>query len=418
MSHKKARLIYSILLTMSFVMASHGNTELFSSYDPPKNLGSKVNSPKNDFAPAVSPDGSFLIFNSNRNGKYQDLFISHQKDGSWSDPEPMVQLNSPFNDETPFLSADGTILLFSSDRDGSIEMPRNDRNQIKVSFDLYWSKKVNGEWSPPEPVPGDVNTEYHEKTPSLSKDGMTLYYSTWLFGDMNKTAMIQAEFRNGKFIHPRPMPAPFNSGYQDLALIPAEDLDGFFFASLRPDSLGKFDIYFVSYKNGAFGKPQNLGPKINSADNEIFLSRADQRYYICSDREGGSGQFDLYSSYVFAKNEIFETRAIHFDFNEAVIQKESYPYLDALSRFLKEHGDTAIEIIGHTDLHGSDEYNKQLSLKRAEAVKNYLAGKGLDAKRFAISGAGKTHPVVNQIGKGFDELNRRTEFRIIKKKKE
>jgi outer membrane protein OmpA-like peptidoglycan-associated protein len=413
-------LLKRLLVSISFIAYIspfiHLNAQTFSSYEPPKNLGPTVNSPKNDFAPAVSPDGSFMIFNSNRNGKYQDLYICYLKDGKWSDPEPLTQVNSPYNDETPFLSADGTILLFSSDRDGSIEMPKNNLNQVKVSFDLYWSKRVNGEWTAPEPLPGDVNTEYHEKTPSLSRDGKTLYYCTWIFGDMNRTSMVKAEYRNGRFVNPKPLPAPFNSGYQDLALIPAEDLNGFFFASNRPDSIGKFDIYFVSFANGKFGTPLNLGDRVNSKENEIYLSRADQQYYICSDRPGGSGLFDLYSSFVFTREAAFETRAIHFDFDEAVIREESYPYLDALYQFLKEHGDTMIEIIGHTDLHGTDDYNTQLSRKRAEAVKNYLSGKGLDPKRFTIIGAGKSQPVVNQTGKGFDELNRRTEFRIQKNK--
>ncbi|HOT47048.1 MAG TPA: OmpA family protein [Spirochaetota bacterium] len=402
-------------LIASLALGIQLSAQTFSSYEPPKNIGAPVNSSKNDFAPAISPDGSYMIFNSNRYGKYQDLYIAHLKDGIWSEPEPMTKLNSPYNDETPFLSADGTVLLFSSDRDGSIEMPKDDRNQIRVSFDLYWSKRVDGEWTAPEPLPGDVNTQYHEKTPSLSRDGKTLYYCTWLFGDMNRTALVQAEYRNGGFVNPKPLPPPFNTGHQDLALVPAEDLKGFFFASNRPDSIGMFDIYFVSYRNGKFGTPQNLGEKVNSRENEIFLSRADQRYYICSDRGGGLGQFDLYSSFVFTKEAAFETRAIHFDFDEAVIRKESYPYLDALSQFLKEHGDARIEIIGHTDLHGTDDYNNRLSLKRAEAVKNYLAARGLDPKRFTISGAGKSQPVVNQTGKGFDELNRRTEFRIMKK---
>ncbi len=415
MSLQKSSLFITILLScIFFYTALHPQT--FSVSEAPKNLKEPVNSRKNDFAPTVSPDGSFMIFNSNRNGAYQDLFISHFKDGAWSDPEPLTGINSPYNDETPFLSADGTILIFSSDRDGSIEMPKNDLNQIRVSFDLYWSKRANGEWSAPEPIPGRVNTMYHEKTPSLSRDGKTLYYCTWHFGDMKKTAMMNASYRDGKFSDPGQLPAPFNAGYPDVALIPAEDLNGFFFSSSRPDSLGMFDLYFVSYKDGVFGKPINLGGKVNSASNELYLSRADQRYFICSDREGGTGLFDLYSSFVFTKEASFETRAIHFDFDKAVIWKESYPYLDALSQFLKEHGDADIEIIGHTDLHGTDDYNNRLSQKRAEAVKEYLAGRGLDPKRMKIFGAGKSRPVVNQIGKGFDELNRRTEFKILKKK--
>ncbi|OHD62875.1 MAG: hypothetical protein A2176_06980 [Spirochaetes bacterium RBG_13_51_14] len=394
----------------------HLYSQTFSISQPPKNLGAPVNSSRNDFAPTVSPDGSFMIFNSNRNGAYQDLFISYARDGAWSEPEPLSRLNSPFNDETPFLSADGTVLLFSSDRDGSIEMPRDNRNQIKVSFDLYWSKRVNGGWSAPEPLPGRVNTMYHEKTPSLSRDGKTLYYCMWHFGDMEKSVVLCGEYRNRKFINIKPMPAPFNTGYRDVALIPAEDLGGFIFASNRPDSIGMFDIYFVSYKDGAFGAPVNLGDKVNSKENEIYLTRADQRYFICSNREGGKGLFDLYSSLVFNKDANFETRAIHFDFDKAEIQKESYPYLEALAKFLKEHGERTIGIVGHTDLHGSVEYNDRLSLKRAEAVKNYLAEKGLDSKRIKIFGAGKSQPVVDQVGSGFDELNRRTEFRILKNK--
>ena len=415
MSLQKSTILIAIIFSCT-VLTLGLYSQTFSVSEPPKNLKEPVNSHKNDFAPTVSPDGSFMIFNSNRNGAYQDLFISYFKEGVWSEPEPLTGINSPYNDETPFLSVDGSILLFSSDRDGSIEMPKNNLNQIRVSFDLYWSKRVNGEWSAPEPLPGRVNTMYHEKTPSLSRDGKTLYYSMWQFGDMKKTAMMKAEIIDGEFGNPKPMPAPFNSGYPDVALIPAEDLNGFFFASSRPDSKGMFDLYFVSFKNGAFGKPINLGDKVNSASNELYLSRADQRYFICSDREGGTGLFDLYSSFVFTQEASFETRAIHFDFDKAVIWNESYPYLDALAAFLKDHGDADIEIIGHTDLHGTDEYNNRLSQKRAEAVKEYLAGRGLDPKRMKIFGAGKTRPIVNQIGKGYDELNRRTEFKILKNK--
>jgi len=390
----------------------------FSVSEAPKNLGPPVNGPQNDFAPAVSPDGSFMIFNSNRNGRYQDLFITRLVNGAWTRPEPLERVNSPYNDETPFLSADGSVLLFSSDRDGSIEMPTDRRNRVRVSFDLYWSKRTADGWSAPKPLPGDVNTMYHERTPSLSRDGKTLYFCRWHFGDMRKTLLMSAGYRDGGFVNARPMPAPFNTGHQDVALIPAEDLGGFFFSSNRPGGFGMFDIYFISYKNGAFEKPVNLGPMINSSANELYLARADQRYFICSNRTGGQGRFDIYSSFIFSREEPrFETRAIHFDFDKALIREESYPYLDALSKFLKEHGSADVEITGHTDLHGTDEYNNRLSLQRAEAVKSYLTRKGLDSNRISIFGAGKSRPVVDKVGAGFDELNRRTEFKILKDKK-
>jgi outer membrane protein OmpA-like peptidoglycan-associated protein len=387
----------------------------FSVSEPPKNLGPPVNGPRNDFAPAVSPDGSFMIFNSNRNGRYQDLFVTRLVNGKWTNPEPLEAVNSPYNDETPFLSSDGSVLLFSSDRDGSIEMPPDSRNRVRISFDIYWSKRTENGWSAPAPLPGDVNTMHHERTPSLSRDGKTLYFCRWHFGGMEKTRLMSAEFKDGRFVNARPMPAPFNTGSKDVALIPAEDLGGFFFSSNRPGGLGMFDIYFVSYRNGAFGEPVNLGPMVNSSANELYLARADQRYFICSNRSGGQGRFDIYSSFIFSKEEPrFETRAIHFDFDKAVIREESYPYLDALFKFLKGHGNAEVEITGHTDLHGTGEYNNRLSLQRAEAVKSYLTRRGLDPNRIKIFGAGKSRPVVNRVGTGFDELNRRTEFRISK----
>jgi len=403
------------ITSMMCLLASTAHSGKFTVSETPKNMGKQVNSAANDFAPAVSPDGSYMIFNSNRNGKFQDLFISYFRDGSWSAPEPLDILNSPFNDETPFISSDGRFLVFASDRDGSMELRGSEPGQVMVSFDIYWSENLNGRWTPPEPMPGQVNTAHHERTPSITPDGR-LYFTRWLFGDSSRTVLLEAENVDGNFVNPRPMAGPFNTGYRDVGLIPARDLKGFFFASNRADSRGMFDLYFVSFENGTYGEPVNLGDKINSTANEMYLTRADQRYFISSNRDGGIGLFDLYSAFVFAKEANFETRAIHFDYDRADIKKESHPYLDALAAFLKENGDIRLEIVGHTDLHGTDEYNNKLSLERAESVKKYLAEKGLDAERFKTAGAGKTQPVVRQTGKGFDELNRRTEFRIIKDK--
>lgn len=383
----------------------------FSVSEPPKNLGAPVNSSYNDFAPTLSPDGSYMIFNSNRGGRYQDLYITHLRDGKWSEPEPLAEVNSPYNDETPFLSQDGNTLIFSSDRDGSVEMPRNEKNQVRVSFDLYKSSRVNGAWTRPVPLAGDINTEHHEKSPSLSADGKTLYFNMWPFGDINRSILVQAELRDGKFVNRRLLPAPFNQGYREFSLIPAEDLGGFFFSSNRPENIGALNLYFVSYAGGKFGKPENLGAKINSAKADLYLSRVDQRYYISSTREGGN--FDIYSSVVFTPGAGFQTRAIHFDYDKAVIKQESSAYLKALSGYLKDNPKIKLEIIGHTDLHGTADYNRQLSLRRAQAVKDYLVRQDLESKRFTVSGAGASRPVKEATGPGIDELNRRTEFKII-----
>ncbi|MBN1501318.1 MAG: OmpA family protein [Spirochaetes bacterium] len=412
--HLQASVLIIILTCLVFSNKLFSNT--FEVSDTPKNLKTPINSKVNDFAPTFSADGKIMIFNSNRNGKYQDLFISYNTNGKWSTPAPIMELNSPYNDETPFITYDGNLMVifFSSDRDGSIETPADEQGQHKVSFDIYFSIFENQKWSTPQPVPGEVNTVNHEKYPSLSKDNKTLYYSTWEFGKGNKeNLLVQATYSEEGFINRKALPEPFNKGYLDYALFPAEDLGGFFVSSTGPDSIGGFDLYFVPYKNGKFGKKENLGKIINSKGSEISLTRIEQQYFFCSMREDSLGEFDIYSSFIF-QDENFETRAILFDYNSDVIKEESFDYLNALSKYLSNNPKINLEIIGHTDLHGSDEFNLDLSKRRAESVKNYLVSKGINASRLTLKGAGKKYPVINEIGEGYDEFNRRTEFKIKK----
>ena len=154
----------------------------------------------------------------------------------------------------------------------------------------------------------------------------------------------------------------------------------------------------------------NLGEKINSKNNEAFLSRVDQRFFISSNREGGKGGFDIYSTFIFRGDQNFESRAIFFDFNSQKIKDESYPYLNALAKFLQKKPKKKLRIIGHTDIHGSEKFNQKLSEKRADSVKEYLIKKGISKSRLTTTGKGKRTPIVNKTGPEYDRQNRRTEF--------
>lgn len=88
-------------------------------YAPPENLGAAINSPGHDTTPYISPDESYLIFASTRQGGSgdQDLYISYRRDGVWTKAENMgSQINSPGRDYCPLVSPDGKYLFFSSDR--------------------------------------------------------------------------------------------------------------------------------------------------------------------------------------------------------------------------------------------------------------------------------------------------------------
>lgn len=82
--------------------------------------------------------------------------------------------------------------------------------------------------------------------------------------------------------------------------------------------------------------------------------------------------------------------AIHFAFDSDVVDTEKYATeLSTIVATLKEFSDTNVTITGYTDHHGPNPYNDKLSLRRAEAVKSYLVGQGINAARLSTSGAGK-----------------------------
>ncbi len=82
-----------------------------------------------------------------------------------------------------------------------------------------------------------------------------------------------------------------------------------------------------------------------------------------------------------------------FDFDKAVLRSEGMAKLDDVTGKLKGMKLEVIIAVGHTDRIGSDKYNQKLSEKRAEAVKAYLVGKGVDANRVYTEGKGEKQPV-------------------------
>lgn len=467
----------------------------------------RINTRANEFAPSLTAQGDTLVFSSKRNGaRFPDIYIAQRRNGQWENPRKLDPLNSSYADESPFITPDGGMIFFASDRDGSLESPPNARGQIRVSYDLYYSVKRDGRWSAPERLPGEVNTVQHEKAPALDAKTHTLYYVQWPFGRFRSSRIMQAEYREGRFTTPRPLPSSINSGCMETAPRPAPDGSGLYFSSRRPGGYGNWDIYFTRRENGKFSPPINQGEPYNSAAGDLFLSPVSGGFAFASDRPGGRGQYDIY----FRKTPVGEGRllfrvvnaeterplrpaveistaiargdgtsmksaiikqgdeegrfvvhfnrsvrtitvdvrhpgylpyhkkigkigeiagetiirliplrkdggfvlqSLHFDFDSARLRYMDNEYLDSLVNYLKRNPRLRFSIIGHTDLHGSHEYNDRLSLERARAVRDYLIKRGLRGGRFQIRGAGKRQPRHQRIGSPFDEQNRRTEFK-------
>jgi outer membrane protein OmpA-like peptidoglycan-associated protein len=105
-------------------------------------------------------------------------------------------------------------------------------------------------------------------------------------------------------------------------------------------------------------------------------------------------------------------QGINFKFNSAEITRKSFPVLDRAAKVLTDYPDVRIEIQGHTDNKGNPEYNKDLSQRRAESVKNYFIGKGIDQSRLTAVGYGMEMPIAdNKTGRGRAK-NRRVEFKL------
>lgn len=121
---------------------------------------------------------------------------------------------------------------------------------------------------------------------------------------------------------------------------------------------------------------------------------------------------------VVATGARFVLQGIKFDFDQATIRPESYSILDNIAKLLKENPGTIVEIQGYTDNSGSFTHNQQLSLKRAQAVLNYLVEKhGIESSRLFAQGYGELNPIAPNETRAGRIMNRRVEFLVVGERK-
>lgn len=108
-------------------------------------------------------------------------------------------------------------------------------------------------------------------------------------------------------------------------------------------------------------------------------------------------------------------RGIFFDFGKDTIRKQSAKTLDEAARIFNDYPELRVEISGHTDNVGDAEYNKELSRRRAEAVKRFLVERKVKAERITTRGAGPDEPIADNAKPVGRAKNRRIEFKIAVK---
>lgn len=168
-------------------------------------------------------------------------------------------------------------------------------------LDIY---QVNAEGGTPIPISGDVNSIRHEGPITLSKDGKTMYFTRNNYLN-NKNGKKDEEGINHLKIYSATLEGnswmnieelPFNNNNYSVGH-PSLTTDGMtmYYASDAPGGVGGSDLYKVKVTNGSFGTPENLGARINTPGNEFFPFLAeDGRLYFSSDGHKGYGLLDVF----------------------------------------------------------------------------------------------------------------------------
>lgn len=157
------------------------------------------------------------------------------------------------------------------------------------------------------------------------------------------------------------------------------------------------------------GFQQDDGCPDNDNDSDTLVDVQDQ----CPNEIGpvdNQGCPRRYVGVVVASDRIRINQTIYFDFNRATIQPRSFPILNTVADVLRDFPTITVEIQGHTDSRGNDEYNMNLSNERAAAVRAYLTGRGTAPERMTSRGYGETRPIESNTTTAGRAANRRVEF--------
>lgn len=103
---------------------------------------------------------------------------------------------------------------------------------------------------------------------------------------------------------------------------------------------------------------------------------------------------------------------ITFNIDQDAVKPGFYSVLNSVALVLRKYNQTLVDVYGHTDSTGSDQHNFDLSQRRALSVANYLAGQGVDQRRFAVTGFGKTRPIASNGTEQGRAQNRRVEIQL------
>lgn len=201
----------------------------------PVNIGPTLNTDFHDACNGLSPDGKEMYITCETHKG--DIFKSTQNaNGSWSKPQKMKLINSIYDEASIAFSGDGKLIMFSSNRPGGMG-----------KLDLYYcTKDKKGNWSSPQNAGNILNTEYDEDSPFLDQEGKTLFFSSAGFNTMGGYDIFKSTFKDGKWTAPVNLGYPINTTDDDIYYVQSSDGQRGYYASIREGGFGEKDLYIVS----------------------------------------------------------------------------------------------------------------------------------------------------------------------------
>ncbi|ANQ48724.1 OmpA family protein [Flammeovirga sp. MY04] len=419
----------------------------------------ELNTKFNEGTCSISADGSFIIFTSCESTRELpgygscDLFMARKVGDQWLKPRNLgPNINSRDWESQPSLSADGRVLYFVSDRQGG--MGKKD----------IWVSELgpNGQWMPAKNLGDQINTTEDDISPFIHANGKTLYFSSKGHLGYGGLDIFKSEKEGiNRWSKVENIGYPVNDHTDQVALIVGADGTKGYFSKEEIQEDGSRNSHLVSIDIPKDAQPLTVSGYLEGvvydaitkkplkAELELkLLETKKTESTLLSDEKSGKylivlNQNEEYALYVSRPGYLFQSLTfdthdmgtegktmdifldriekgknvtlnnIFFDSNKYDLKLKSQTELDKVLLFMQKNKDINVEIGGHTDNIGNDNYNLDLSQKRAEAVVQYLIDKGIDSNRLTAKGYGEKKPIDNNTTDEGRTNNRRIEFLIL-----
>ena len=416
---------------------AQGNSDIYESYlkgdtwSDPISFSRDINFKSNERYASYNFNDRAIYFAKDKPGGKNgyDIMVSGVKvkrDRSYGLPVQVLDVSSQFNDGPIYLHPNGKIMYFASEGFNSMG-----------GYDIFYAKKIKGGgWSKPVNMGSPINTPYDDFFFAATANGKFAYvasnraggkggydiYRVTFWGEEKSPSLATEDYLLASVAKPIQDPELVGevqvTSMAELTVFKGKTLDAITkkaveaIIEITDNSSGEIVESFTT--NSATGK---FLISLESGGNYGIAVKADGYLFHSENFDIPNGSaYNLVNKTIELKNikigSKIALRNVFFDTGKSNIRSESNTELDRLVKLLKDVPALKIELSGHTDNTGSAQNNVKLSQARAEAVVNYLTGKGIAANRLVAKGYGSDKPVdTNETGSG-RQNNRRTEFEI------